>query len=138
MSTPKTAVPAREMGADLDGDYQVILDQLGRYFDGLHRGDPETLASVFHADAVLKAPGLRRALPDWLALVASRPRPEDRGDPFDYRVLSIEIVGDQAMAKVYCPLLGRRFIDFLGFLREDGIWRIVNKMYADQPEQGLA
>ncbi len=38
-------------------------------------------------------------------------------------------VDDQAMAKVDVPLLAAHFIDFLGLLKEDGTWKIVNKMY---------
>lgn len=34
------------------------------------------------------------------------------------------------MVKVACPLPHGNFTDYLGFLKEDGVWKIVNKMYA--------
>ena len=45
---------------------------------------------------------------------------------FNFIIQSLEIVGDQAIAKVDAPLLAAHFIDFLGLLKEDGQWKIVN------------
>ena len=115
----------------LQQDYLQIQSLIDGYFNGLHEGDSQRLQTLFHADAVLKAPHLRRTLTEWLALVAKRPVPQQRGDEFAYRLLAIDICGDQAMVKVLCPLLGSTYIDFLGLLREQGKWLIVNKMYAD-------
>lgn len=115
----------------LQQDYAQIQALIEEYFSGLHEGDSERLRRIFHADAVLKAPGLRRTLPEWLALVARREIPQQRGDAFTFRVLATDICGDQAMVKVLCPLLDSVYVDFLGLLREQGQWLIVNKMYAD-------
>jgi hypothetical protein len=115
----------------LQQDYLQIQSLIDGYFNGLHEGDSQRLQTLFHADTVLKAPHLRRTLAEWLALVAQRPVPQQRGDAFAYRLLAIDINGDQAMVKVLCPLLGSTYIDFLGLLREQGKWLIVNKMYAD-------
>lgn len=103
------------------------------YFEGLHFANTGLLRTLFSEDCVLKAPGIRRDLNQWLARVEDRPVPAETGATFDYQILSLEIIGEQAMAKVLCPLLDDVFIDFLGLLREDGQWRIVNKMYADKP-----
>ena len=116
--------------------YEFIeLEQVSQviqcYFDGLHYGDTKKLREIFHSDAYLKAPELRRGLDEWLALVAQRQKPATNGDEYAYRILSVDVVGQQAMVKVLCPLLGNIYIDFLGLLKEDGHWRIVNKMYAD-------
>lgn len=111
------------------------LHQLGQmlvaYFDGLHNGDTAKLRPLFHSDVVLKAPGLRRTLDQWLDAVANRPVPAREQQPYRFRIVSLEVLGDQAMAKVECPLFDRHYIDYLGFLNEDGQWRIVNKMYCD-------
>lgn len=112
-------------------DLAIIETLIRDYFIGLHQGDVERLARIFHPDVVLKAPGVRRSRQEWLDLVANRPVPEQEGHPYDYRILGIELVGDQAMVKVHCPLLGHTFLDYLGLLRENGRWLIVNKMYAD-------
>ncbi|ALS98239.1 nuclear transport factor 2 family protein [Lacimicrobium alkaliphilum] len=114
-------------------DLQAVQAILMQYFDGLHRADTQKLSSIFDPHARLYAPGVRRSKKQWLELVANRPVPEALGHPFAYQVLSIELCGEQAMAKVSCPLLGRQFIDYLGLLKEDGDWRIVSKLYADNP-----
>jgi len=112
-------------------DYAQIHHLIRAYFTGLHEGDSERLRRIFHPDAVLKAPALRRTLGEWLALVKERETPQQRGDAFAYQLLTMEVLGEQAMVKVLCPLLGRTYIDFLGLLKEQGKWLIVNKMYAD-------
>ncbi len=113
-------------------DMQDITDMTEAYFMGLHHADIEKLDGIFHEDMVLKAPGIRRSKQEWLGLVAARLIPAMEGHEFRYKTLSMDIAGDQAMVKVYCPLLGSEFFDFLGFLKEDGQWMIVNKMYADK------
>ncbi|MAY15819.1 MAG: hypothetical protein CMI06_10825 [Oceanospirillaceae bacterium] len=112
-------------------DFDQICALVQDYFNGLHQGDTQKLQHIFHADAVLKAPGLRRNLEDWLSLVAQREVPAQRGDAFGYRLLAVDLLGEQAMVKVLCPLLGRTYIDFLGLLKENNQWLIVNKMYAN-------
>lgn len=112
-------------------DFAVIASLLQDYFDGLYEADTEKLRRVFHEDVFLKAPGLRRSREEWLDAVDSRPVPRLEGHPYAFNILSIEVIGEQAMAKVECPLLGHYYIDYLGFLKENGIWKIVNKMYAE-------
>lgn len=112
-------------------EFQVVLDIIQDYFDGLHYADVKKLDQIFHSDAVLKAPNKRRNKQQWLEAVASRPVPAELGCAYAYKLLSLEILQDQAMAKVECPLFGYFYIDFLGLLKEDGQWRIVNKMYTD-------
>ncbi|MCG8317717.1 MAG: nuclear transport factor 2 family protein [Pseudomonadales bacterium] len=116
-----------------DQEINSILKIVTRYFEGLHYGDVEKLQRVFHPDCVLKASGIRRDLMQWFALINDRPIPAQQGDPFNYQVLSLEVLGEQAMVKVFCPLLGANFIDYLGLLKEQGHWLIVNKMYAERP-----
>ena len=109
------------------GTEQSQLETMvNEYFQGLHTGDADRLAALFHRDCVLKAPGLRRTLDEWLADVATRAIPAQTGYPENYRILRVELDGSQAMVKVACPLPHGNFTDYLGFLKEDGAWRIVN------------
>lgn len=115
-------------------DLDQVAELVHQYFEGLHQGDIEKLEQIFHPDAVLKAPGLRRTKAEWLKAVANREIPARMGHSFDYRILSLDLVGCQAMVKVYCPLLGHKYVDFLGLLKEAGNWLIVNKMFDDLGE----
>jgi len=112
-------------------DFAAITTILQSYFDGLHHGDVAKLKSIFHPDAWLKSPGSRRSLTQWLSNVESRPIPAQLNKSYNFKVLAIDVVQDQAMAKIHCPLFEFNYIDFLGLLKEEGQWRIVTKMYTD-------
>lgn len=116
-------------------DLAAIEAILQGYFDGLYHGDVTKLTSIFHPDAWLKAPGIRRSLTQWLANVATRATPASLNKPFEFEILSIDVVQDQAMAKIHCPLFDFNYIDFLGLLKEEGKWQIVTKMYTDVKEK---
>ncbi|MDR6984188.1 hypothetical protein J2X32_002830 [Rheinheimera pacifica] len=121
------------MAAEQDSDLPAITALLGQYFDGLHRADTALLDRIFDDEARLYAPGVRRNKSQWLELVANRPVPAQLGHAFAYQILSVDLSGEQAMAKVFCPLLGRQYLDYLSLLKEQGCWRIVAKQYADNP-----
>ena len=110
-------------------DYEAITDLLNVYFEGLYDGDVSTLRRIFHDDAWLKGNDYRKSRDEWLDAVATRPVPRAEGMAYNFKIWSLEIVGDQAMAKVDVPLLAAHFIDYLGLLKEDGEWKIVNKMF---------
>lgn len=112
-------------------EFETVNQIVQDYFDGLHYGDTSKLRAIFHPDAFLKSPGSRRSLEQWLEAVASRPIPSQQGRAFEFKLLSIEVIKDQAMVKLECPLLEHFYIDFLGLLKEGGRWKIVNKMYTD-------
>lgn len=112
-----------------------IMEIVQDYCDGLHHGDTAKLRRIFHPDAFLKAPDLRRSLENWLDNVANRPIPSQQGQPYRFKLLSIDIIKDQAMVKLECPLFDYFYIDYLGLLKEDGCWLIVNKMYTDTKEE---
>jgi hypothetical protein len=81
-------------------DHEAIVGLLNDYFDGLFEGDVEKLRSIFHADAWLKGNNYRKTLNEWLEAVANRPIPGDEGMEYNFNIQSLEIIGDQAMAKV--------------------------------------
>ena len=116
-------------------DFARVTAILHTYFEGLHQGDVSKLSAVFHDDAWLKSPNSRRSLAQWLTDVAARSTPVQLNQPFAYKILSLDIVQDQAMAKIHCPLFDFNYIDFIGLLKEQGQWRIVTKMYADIKEK---
>ena len=112
-------------------DFQAVMSVLQDYFEGLHQANTKKLSRICAEELVLSSPNLRRTRKEWFELINSRPIPQDEGHPFNYKILSIDVIGDQAMAKLYCPLLGHRYIDFIGLLKENQQWKIVNKMYCE-------
>lgn len=114
-----------------NNDFFAIVDLTNAYFTGLHNANTDLLAEIFSPEVVLQTPKLRRSREEWLENVSSRPIPAEEGHDYAYKILSIDIIGEQAMVKVHCPLLGSNFVDFLGLLKEDGKWRFTSKMYAE-------
>ena len=121
--------PTDRLSARHQLDYEAVIEILNSYFDGLYYGDTDKLRRLFHEDAWLKGNGYRKSRDEWLETVASRPKPSEQGMDFAFNILSLEIVDDQAMARVDTPLPAAHFIDFLGLLKEEGQWKIVNKMF---------
>ena len=115
----------------IDNDESAINLVLQDYFLGIFNADIERLEAIFDVDCRLYAPGIRLTLPEWLKAVAGRSVPRDLGNPYAFNVLALDIVRDQAMAKVHCPIFEFNYIDFIGLLKQDGQWRIVSKMYVD-------
>jgi len=130
----ETTASTGEFGAN---EFESVMALVKDYFDGLHHGEVSKLRGIFHPDAFLKAPCLRRSLDEWLGAVATRPIPAQQGLPYDFKLLSIEVIKDQAMVKLECPLFNHFYVDYLGLLKEDGRWLIVNKMYTDLQEDIL-
>ena len=116
---------------DNTSDLASITNILQSYFDGLHQGDVNKLTAIFHPDVWLKAPDVRRSLTQWLTDVASRPTPAQLNKSYAFKILALDVVQEQAMAKIQCPLFDFSYIDFIGLLKEQGQWRIVSKMYTD-------
>ena len=112
-------------------DFEQVSALITLYFEGLYYADVLKLKSIFHPDTYLIAPTKRRTMEQWLNDVSSREIPSELIDKFNFEILSMDIVKDQAMVKVYCPLFEFKYIDFLGLLKQQGEWFIVSKMYTD-------
>ena len=61
--------------------------------------------------------------------VAGQPSARAKGEPARLDVLSLELAGDTAVARVRDDYLGLTFLDTLSFLKRDGQWRIYNKLF---------
>lgn len=112
-------------------DFDSVTAVIQSYFDGLYHGDVTKLQSIFHHDVCLKAPGVRRTMAQWLMDVENRPIPAQQEQAYGFKILAVDVVQDQAMVKVQCPLFEFNYVDFIGLLKEDDHWLIVSKMYTD-------
>lgn len=118
-------------------DQQEILAILDKYFKGVYHGDVELLRSVFHPKATLfaevRGQPYFKLLEEYLAGVANRQSPQELGEPFRMKTTSVERIHNIAFAKLHCPMLGFNYYDYLSFVRHDGKWSIVNKLFTDVP-----
>jgi len=119
---------------------RAIAAVLGDYFKGLYTGDTALLRTVFHPDAALFAErggqSYYKRLDDYLDGVAARASPASLGEPYRMQVLAIDVTRDIAMARVHVPALGFNYVNYLSFVRWQGRWVIVNKVFTDMPVTG--
>ncbi|WP_374337884.1 nuclear transport factor 2 family protein [Leeia sp.] len=113
--------------------HHAILHLLQTYFEGLFTGDVSRLREVFHPQAMLfgevKGTPYLRKLDEYLDAVGKRQSPQSLGEPFAMAVLAIDVQGPVAMARVSCPMLGFRYIDFLSLTQQNGHWQIASKTF---------
>lgn len=119
-------------------EQEAIRETFQAYFQGLHRGDPGLLSQAFDSAATICGYGgdgtlKTLSLDQFIGFVKSLPIPADNGEPFDMEVLSIDISGRVAAAKVRDLYQGRDFTDHLHLIRRpDGNWRIFGKVFHSQ------
>ncbi|CAN7401055.1 nuclear transport factor 2 family protein [Bosea sp. LjRoot90] len=117
-----------------DPRFAEIVAALDAYFDGLYHSDADRLGQLFHPQAIY-ACGTEGSLTyltlaEYLPMVAKRPSPASRGEPRRDRILSIEFAGPvTALARVECAIGPKRFTDLLSFVRLDGHWRLIAKVF---------
>lgn len=117
----------------VDGAHQQILQLLESYLDALYDGDVASLRSTFHPDALLFAEVrgeiVQKTLDAYLQGVAGRDSPASRNDPYGMSILSVDVLGKIASAKVRVQMAGNNYYNFLSLLSVGGDWQIVNKLY---------
>ncbi|MBK9385579.1 MAG: nuclear transport factor 2 family protein [Planctomycetes bacterium] len=114
--------------------YAELAERMERYFEAFHHSDAGKLAQLFHPRALYAfadGEALQHLdMATYLPIVAARPAPALRGENSDARVLSIELAGERtALVKAACRMNGKRYLDFLSFLRIEGRWQIVAKVF---------
>jgi Putative lumazine-binding len=113
------------------------------YLDGLHEGDADKLASVFHPTSTLtwEENGVLTPLPrdEWLKAVRERPSAKARGlERRDEIVLIDQASPTTAFVKLKCQIPPRFFTDYLSFLKIEGKWQIAQKVFATEVRRSSA
>lgn len=111
-----------------------IENTIQTYFDCMHESSSEKAYAAFHSDAWITGylpDGYRHmSVSEFASFVASQqPSPRDSGEPAKLEIISIDIAGHTAVARVRDAYLGLTFLDTLSFIEHDGEWRIINKLF---------
>ncbi len=114
--------------------YADIAAVLETYFDGIHESDTKRLKRVFHPLATYtcatEMPLLHLGMTDYFAVVDKRPSPKSRNEARRDRILAIEFAGpNAAFARVECAIGPKFCTDLLTFVRTDGCWLIMAKVF---------
>jgi hypothetical protein len=123
----------RLRGSDLEEE-QAVRSVIQIYFDSMSESSREKVCKAFHPSGKVTGyleDGLHEMTRDEFAdLVASlQPSPHENDQKLHAEVLSIDITGDTAIAKVRDEYLGIMFIDTLSFIKVDDAWSIYTKLF---------
>ena len=104
------------------------------YFECMHESSADKAEMAFWPEArvtgYLGGRFMAMTAGEFGAFVASQqPSPRANGVAERLEILSLEIAGDTAVARVRDDYLGDTFLDTLTFVRRDGIWRIHDKLF---------
>ena len=115
-------------------DEKKIRDNLQTYFECMHESSADKTHAAFHPNAkitgYLKGKLLELSVENFANFVASQqPSPEQKGETTQVEILSIEIAGNTAIARVRDNYIGGTFLDTLSYLKIDEKWSIYNKLF---------
>jgi len=113
-------------------DIQAVITD---YFEGVFYGNIQKLESAFHPKCLLigdiNGNPYFKNREEYLEGVKTRKSPNELGESFDMKIIGIETLGNNALAKVHLPMLGYNYYDFLSLSKIDGQWIIVNKVFSN-------
>ncbi|WP_374310007.1 nuclear transport factor 2 family protein [Dongia sp.] len=118
----------------MDPRYQEIVAALEIYFDGLYHSDTKRLARVFHPQAIYACATegtlTYHTMASYFPVVDARPAPAGRNEIRADRIVSIQFAGPvTAIATVNCAIGPKAFTDLLTFVKLDGRWQIMAKVF---------
>ena len=115
-------------------DEQAIKNTIQTYFDSMFESSGEKAHAAFHP--VAKITGEingelhEMSVADFADFVASQqPSPREKGESARLDIVSLDIAGKTAVARVRDDYLGMTFLDTLSLLKTDDQWRIYNKLF---------
>jgi hypothetical protein len=132
------ALKRRKIMSKEKTDLELIQQTVQYYFDGLYYSDIEKLQVAFHPNSQVigyfQGTLMFNSLVQFLEFVKTTPAPAESGENYDMRIVSIDMTGTEAVAKVDDLYLGFRFTDYLSLLKVDGTWVIINKTFYHEPK----
>ena len=124
-------------------DRQQIENTAQTYFDSMYESSAEKAHAAFHPNAkitgYMRGDLLELTVVQFADFVGSKePSPKDSGETARFEILSVEIAGDTAVARVRDDYDGLTFLDTLSMIKVDGDWRIYNKLFYAEGEAAAA
>ena len=114
-------------------DEAAIRQTVQYYFDGGKNRDSLTLRKAFHPEArmLFAREGKLVVVPigEYITRVGSESLKPGEVDSTDRKVVSVDVVGDAAVAKLELKRPNAVLTDYMSLLKVDGRWLIVNKIF---------
>lgn len=114
-------------------DEAAIRQTVQYYFDGGRNRDSLTLRKAFHPEArmLFAREGKLVVVPigEYITRVGSESLKPGEVDSTERKVVSVDVVGDAAVAKLELKRPNAVLTDYMSLLKVDGRWLIVNKIF---------
>ena len=115
-------------------DERAIKDTIQTYFDSMFESSGEKAHAAFHPNAKItgeiNGELHEMSVVDFAGFVESQqPSAKEKEEIARLDVVSLDIAGKTAVARVRDDYLGMTFLDTLSLLNTDGQWRIYNKLF---------
>jgi hypothetical protein len=120
-------------------DIEQIENVVQLYVDSMDESSPEKVKQAFHPNAkvvgYLHGDFMEMSVDDFAGFVASQqPSPQEKGENVVFEILSCEIEGSTASAKVRDKYLGITFLDSLSLIKIENEWKLYNKLFHVESE----
>ncbi|MEM6335616.1 MAG: nuclear transport factor 2 family protein [Bacteroidota bacterium] len=112
-------------------DIEAARVPLDLYMEGHAKGDGSYMSQAFHPDArifwINDGQVAHRTAEEFASLFTRGPAPDEADRR--RRIMSLDITGDVAVAKIELDYPRAYLIDYMSLIRVDGEWKIINKSY---------
>ncbi|MEM7079722.1 MAG: nuclear transport factor 2 family protein [Pseudomonadota bacterium] len=105
------------------------------YFDSMYESSADKVIEAFHPSAkitgYMNSDELGEMTREQFAKFVARqsPSPREKGEAAILEIVSLDVAGATAVARVRDAYLGMMFLDTLSFVLEGDRWQIYNKLY---------
>lgn len=117
-----------------DRELQAIRAVVTDYLEGMIYGQPDRLRRAMHPLCMQAGhyKGSYEFFPRDEFIEAIGPeKMQPPGTPYAAEIVSIDVTGDVALAKLTDDCFGTSFTDYLTLIKHDGAWQIVMKAFFD-------
>jgi hypothetical protein len=113
------------------------------YFEGVRRSDTSAAHRAFHPAmrtmySVHHDTLAQRSIPDWLSAIAQEAPDPPKPDDVPRRVVSVDVSGNAAIAKLELSYPDATVTDYMSLLKVNGEWTIVGKIFDRRPKAAQA
>ena len=123
-------------------DEAAIRQTVQYYFDGGKNRDSLTLRKAFHPEArmLFAREGKLVVVPigEYITRVGSERLKPGEVDSTERKVVSVDVAGDAAVAKLELKRPNALLIDYMSLLKVDGRWQIVNKIFSRETREHVS
>ena len=115
-------------------DKKQIENVIQLYVDSMDESNSDKVKQAFHTNAkvvgYLHGDFMEMSVDDFAGFVSSQqPSPQEKGENVVFEILSCEIEGSTASAKVRDKYLGITFLDSLSLIKIENEWKLYNKLF---------